>query len=326
MFSQVLKRLAGTSANQSSKMKCFFEPKIQDTLQSLVSVQYEKLFRVSKRGQKVAPPTYVFMTNEQLRKAQMEAQNKAKKLLQIPPVLDERTDDHLKILEKDPAMVGFDSANYVFTDITYGIHDRDRIIVAREPDGTLREATGAERDRMNQIYFPKEGRYIKTPILFEPTVLEGMLGPDKYVYVLDRNCVQFEPDHPIYIRTCSIVFDHLDINGHYEVLQSTRHYGALLFHLTYEKRTDNIILHYLKKLDLESSSKIVYLYTMIHPESRMSSAMEPDNEEARLKLLRTYIKEESKKETKLHMALETALETIQKNLQSTMKLNEQHGQ
>jgi len=94
--------------------------------------------------------------------------------LQIPPVLDERTDDHLKILEKDPAMVGFDSANYVFTDITYGIHDRDRIIVAREPDGTLREATGAERDRMNQIYFPKEGRYIKTPILFEPTVLEGV--------------------------------------------------------------------------------------------------------------------------------------------------------
>ena len=65
---------------------------------------------------------------------------------------------------------------------------------------------------------------------------------------------------------------------------------------------------------------------MIHPESRMSSAMEPDNEEARLKVLRTYIKEESKKETKLHMALETALETIQKNLQSTMKLNEQHGQ
>ena len=174
MFSQVLKRLVGTSANQSSKMKYFFEPKIQDTLQSLVSVQYEKLFRVSKRGQKVAPPTYVFMTNEQLRKAQMEAQNKAKKLLQIPPVLDERTDDHLKILEKDPAMIGFDSANYVFTDITYGIHDRDRIIVAREPDGTLREATGAERDRMNQIYFPKEGRYIKTPILFEPTVLEGV--------------------------------------------------------------------------------------------------------------------------------------------------------
>ena len=27
----------------------------------------------------------------------------------------------------------------MFTDITYGVHDRDRIIVARETDGTLRE-------------------------------------------------------------------------------------------------------------------------------------------------------------------------------------------
>lgn len=69
-----------------------------------------------------------------------------------------------------------------------------------------------------------------------------------------------------------------------------------------------------------SLHQIVYLYTMIHPDSRMSSEVEPDNEEASLKLLRTYIKEESKKETKLHMALETALETIQKNRQSTMKM------
>lgn len=62
---------------------------------------------------------------------------------------------------------GFDAAKYVFTDITYGIHDRDRIIVCREPDGTLRQASGEERDRMNQIYFPKLMRSIKAPPLFE---------------------------------------------------------------------------------------------------------------------------------------------------------------
>ena len=258
MFSQILKRLVATTSVNSNKTKAFFDPNVQEALQSLVSVQYEKVFRVSKRGQKMSPPTYVFMTDEQLQKAQMEAQKKARKLLQIPPVLEERTDDHVKTLEEDPAMVGFDSARYVFTDITYGVHDRDRIIVAREPDGTLREAMGSERDRMNQIYFPKEGRYIKIPVLFEPKVLEEILGPEKYVYVLDRNCVQFEPDHPVYIRTCSMVFDHVDINGHYEVLQSTRHFGALLFYLAYEKRIDNIILHYMKKLNLESSSKVCF--------------------------------------------------------------------
>ena len=173
MLAQVLKRLASTSTSTSkSKNKLFFDPKVQETLQTLARVQYEKVFRVSKRGQKVSPPTYVFMTEEQLQKAQSEAKAKAKKLLQIPPILEERTDDNIKVLDKDPEIVGFDSARYMFTDITYGIHDRDRIIVAREPDGTLREAKGSERDRMNQIYFPKEGRYLKTPILFEPKVLE----------------------------------------------------------------------------------------------------------------------------------------------------------
>jgi hypothetical protein len=44
-----------------------------------------------------------------------------------------------------------------------------------------------------QIYFPKEGRKIKPPPLFsDPEVLAEVLqkGGDRYVYVLDRNCVQ----------------------------------------------------------------------------------------------------------------------------------------
>ena len=63
----------------------------------------------------------------------------------------------------------------MFTDITFGVHDRDRNIVVREPDGILREASGEERDRLNQIYFPKEGRSITAPPLFEPTRLKEVL-------------------------------------------------------------------------------------------------------------------------------------------------------
>ena len=48
----------------------------------------------------------------------------------------------------------------VFTDITYGVHDRERFIVVREPDGVLRHAKGEERDRLNQIYFPHLGRKV----------------------------------------------------------------------------------------------------------------------------------------------------------------------
>ena len=46
----------------------------------------------------------------------------------------------------------------VFIDITYGVHDRDQIIVVRDPDGTLRQASPDRRVRLDQIYFPLEGR------------------------------------------------------------------------------------------------------------------------------------------------------------------------
>ena len=46
----------------------------------------------------------------------------------------------------------------VFTDISFGVHDRERLVVVREADGTLRQAEWEERDRVNQIYFPKKGR------------------------------------------------------------------------------------------------------------------------------------------------------------------------
>jgi small subunit ribosomal protein S22 len=46
---------------------------------------------------------------------------------------------------------GYDASKYVFTDITFGVHDRKRLIVVREPDGTLRDAEGDERDRLNQV-------------------------------------------------------------------------------------------------------------------------------------------------------------------------------
>ena len=42
----------------------------------------------------------------------------------------------------------------------------------RDPDGTLRHASPEQRDRLNQIYFPKEGRNVDAPGMF----LEENLG------------------------------------------------------------------------------------------------------------------------------------------------------
>ena len=83
-----------------------------------------------------------------------------------------------------------------------------------------------------------------------------ILGTEKYLYVLDKNCVQFEPDHPNYIETAQYVYDFIDTMGHYEVLHSTRHYGPMVFYLVWEKKADNLIIHYLKKLQLAEACKV----------------------------------------------------------------------
>jgi small subunit ribosomal protein S22 len=92
-----------------------------------------------------------------LRQAELKAEQTAKTLLQMPPVMNERETD-TTILDSDVALSGYDSAKLVFTDITYGIHDRERIIVVRDADGDLGHANGDERARLNQIYFPHKGR------------------------------------------------------------------------------------------------------------------------------------------------------------------------
>lgn len=51
------------------------------------------------------------------------ATEKAKKLLQMPPVLPERKPIS-DILSVDKILDGMDTAKYVFTDITYNIPDR----------------------------------------------------------------------------------------------------------------------------------------------------------------------------------------------------------
>ena len=55
----------------------------------------------------------------------MAATEKAKKLLQMPPVLPERRPIS-DVLSEDKMLEGMDTAKYVFTDITYDIPHRVR--------------------------------------------------------------------------------------------------------------------------------------------------------------------------------------------------------
>ena len=69
------------------------------------------------------------------------------------------------------------------------VSPQERFIVVREPNGTLRKANWEERDRLIQVYFPKEGRKITPPLIFKEENLKVMTTSEKILVFLLHLCV-----------------------------------------------------------------------------------------------------------------------------------------
>ena len=125
---------------------------------------------------------------------------------------------------------------------------QDRVIVIRDLDGTLRHADDEVRMKMNNIYFPFEGRSFRVPKMFsDAAVLKAVLdraspSDNTYEFILDRACIQFDPDDPQYVAIVESTYDHIDEMKDYDFLKSTRHYGPLVFYLTRTRKMDNLLL------------------------------------------------------------------------------------
>lgn len=202
------------------------------------------------------------MTDEELKQATEEAIQKSEELLQIPPVVSVRKPlNH--VFARDPALQGLEESKMVFTDITFGIKDAERLIVVREIDGTLREAEWELKNRMNQLYFPKKGRSLKPPKMFYGEYLDNLLERKEYEFVLDRACIQFEPNDPDYQRVVSITYQHINDHDGFDYLRSTRHFGALTFFLAWHKNIDNLLLELIETSHIEEAIKLLDLFSKL---------------------------------------------------------------
>ena len=90
-------------------MDVFFSSPVQSHLIRLTGIDYDRIFRVAKLGQRITAPKYQFLTDQELKEAQAKAQQTATMLLQMPPVMDER-ETTAELLEQDQAIGGYDSA------------------------------------------------------------------------------------------------------------------------------------------------------------------------------------------------------------------------
>ncbi|KAF0030678.1 hypothetical protein F2P81_017409 [Scophthalmus maximus] len=181
--------------------------------------------------------------------------------------------------------------------------EEERFIVVREPNGILRKATWEERDRLVQVYFPKEGRKLTAHLLFKEENLKLVFSQDRHEDVLNLCLVQFEPDSAEYIKIHTATYEDVDKHGKYELLHSTRHFGGLAWYLVNARRGDGLMVDMLKRELFQDAVSLVSLFHMVHPHSE--SAQEAASQQATgTDLLKIYAQKESQRSGYIELALQ----------------------
>ncbi|XP_050984503.1 28S ribosomal protein S22, mitochondrial [Labeo rohita] len=306
---QTTTRTFCVSASRSSSTDVpkaqFTDTEVQDILTKITGLDLKKVFRPIR--QQLTPPKYKLMTDTELEEAVRKAEEQAKQLLKMPPVLPERKPIN-EVLSEDQMLEGMDTANYVFTDINFNVPHRERFIVVREPSGTLRKATWNERDRIIQIYFPKEGRKITPPPIFKEENLRVVFEQDRHEDVLNQCVAQFEPDSAEFKNVLMLTYEDIEKHGKYDLLRSTRFFGGLAWHLVNGQRIDGLLVDMLQRDLLPDAVRLVRLFNLVHPQSE--SAQHAQRQQATdLDLLKIYAQYESKRAGFIELAVQTYEQT-----------------
>ncbi|XP_074859718.1 small ribosomal subunit protein mS22 [Carettochelys insculpta] len=298
---------AGADRRQPDAPKpSFTDGAVQRLLSRMTGLDLQKIFRPVK--QELKPPTYKLMTEKQLEEATRKAIQEAKERLKMPPVLKEREpiDD---VLAEDRILEGTLSTKYVFTDTTYDTPHRERFIVVREPTGVLRKATWEERDRMIQVYFPRERRKLVPPSMFKDENLLTVFCENRHEDVLDLCVAQFEPDSADYIGVHHRTYDDIDKHAKYHLLRSTRHFGGMVWYLVNGKKTDGLLIDMIQRNLMDDATCLITLYHMLHPDCQ--SAKETQDQEIHgVDLIKVFMKTESKKVGYIELALQAYQEAL----------------
>ncbi|XP_048361233.1 28S ribosomal protein S22, mitochondrial [Sphaerodactylus townsendi] len=278
----------------------FTDESVQILLYKMTGLDLQKVFKPIK--QELEPPKYKLMTELQLEEARRQAVEKAREMLEMPPVLSEREPIH-DVLAEDKILDGIEPYKYVFTDLEYDTPHRERFIVVRETNGVLRKATWEERDRMIQIFFPREGREINPPPLFKNENLMNVFLQDRHEELLNICLLQFEPDSPDYIRVHHHTYDDIDKHAKYDLLRSTRHFGGMVWYLVNGKRTDGLLIDMIQRDLLDDATSLVTLYHMLHPDCQ--SARDAQEQDLKgLDLIKAFVKTEVQRAGYIELALQ----------------------
>jgi len=137
--------------------------------------------------------------------------------------------------------------------------------------------------------------------------LQDLLNRKEFEFILDRACVQFEPDDPDYQAVTREVYERINIERCFDILRSTRHFGPMVFHLVWTSNIDNLLWEMIETSRIKDAALLIRLYHMIHPTTK--SAVERCEHTDDAEFVMHYVRlESSPKKDKLQKLLQSYIE------------------
>uniref|UniRef100_A0A915E5E1 28S ribosomal protein S22, mitochondrial n=1 Tax=Ditylenchus dipsaci TaxID=166011 RepID=A0A915E5E1_9BILA len=163
--------------------KMFIDGRVQRLLKNLIGMDIDKIYS-DRVVSSVERKHYALMTDDMITHIRTKMMRRGERFQQFVPVKEPRSSIPT-VLANEEGLDGFDNTKYVFTDITFDATSRNRIVVVREPNGILRNATPEEHDRMNRTYYPSEEKPVLEPKVFtDPSFSEALKG-NRHEIVMD---------------------------------------------------------------------------------------------------------------------------------------------
>lgn len=262
----------------------FASDEVQTILKRITGSSLNEVFKSKK--QPLEKPRYLVLDEEGLEKVQKAALAQAEEHLEMPPVKFQRKEIE-RIISTDEDCIGFDweGSDFVFTDISENITSSTRRVVVREnATGILRESKWEQRERMNELYWPTEGRdYKPKQITQDEHLMRNVFTQLNHENLLDYIHFQFSLDSPDYIRVLHSVYDDIAERKSYNLLRHTRYFGGLAFYHVQKQGTANIFEYFVTQGEIGVAADIVRLHSIVH------SIEFPEGED--VIVVKAYIKE-----------------------------------
>lgn len=123
---------------------------------------------------------------------------------------------------------------------------------------------------------------------------------EEYEFILDRACIQFEPDDAEYKKITEEVYFCVNMGKKFDKLRSTRHFGPFAFYLAWEGKIDSLLIDVIQSEKIEEAVSLIQLYHRIHPEAKSAQPVQEGDD---LTLIRNYVNLDSLQHNNLQHTL-----------------------